>query len=344
MPIILMPIYMPVFLRTHAESLGVKRIEGKILEVETDHNSGHITQLTLADKSVVKGQLFIDCTGLHGLLLDKTLNVGFEDWSHWLPCDSALAVPCEHGEEQIKPYTRSIAHHAGWQWQIPLTNRIGNGLVYSQKHLSDDDAKALLLSNLPGKPLAEPRQIRFRTGRRLKQWHKNVVAIGLSSGFLEPLESTSIHLIQTAAVRLVKHFPLSGITDTVIDEYNRQSQIEFERIRDFIILHYKLTARDDSAFWRQCRDMEVPESLQHKINLFNENGLFFRQDDELFSEIAWQQVMLGQGAKPSQYHPLADALSAQQLADLMTSLKQLINHTSEQLPTHNEFLKNLVNK
>lgn len=327
------------FLRTHAENLGVKRVEGKISEVETDHQSGHVTELTLTDKTRINGQLFIDCTGLHGLLLDKTLNVGFEDWSHWLPCDSALAVPCEHGEEQIKPYTRSIAHQAGWQWQIPLTNRIGNGLVYSKKHLSDEQAKELLLGNLPGKPLAEPKQIRFRTGRRLKQWHKNVVAIGLSSGFLEPLESTSIHLIQTAAVRLVKHFPLSGITDTAINEYNRQSEIEFERIRDFIILHYKLTARDDSAFWRQCRDMDVPASLQHKINLFNENGLFFRQDDELFSEIAWQQVMLGQGAKPSQYHPLADALSKEQLSDLMTSLRQLITHTSEKLPTHNEFLK-----
>lgn len=331
------------FLRGHAEKLRVKRIEGKVIEVKTDVTNGFVTELQLDNQQHINGDLFIDCSGLHGLLLDKTLNVGFEDWSHWLPCDSALAVPCEHGESEIKPYTRSIAHSAGWQWQIPLTNRIGNGLVYASKHLSDDNAKALLLNNLPGKVLAEPKLIRFRTGRRLKQWHKNVVAIGLSSGFLEPLESTSIHLIQTAATRLLKHFPLMGITDEVVAEYNRQSQIEFERIRDFIILHYKLTVREDSAFWRQCKHMEIPPSLAHKMQLFIENALFFRQDDELFSEIAWQQVMLGQGATPKQYHPLADNLTDQQLTEMLANLKVLMRHTSEQLTSHNEFLKRFGN-
>lgn len=330
-------------MRNHAEQLGVKRIEGKVTHVETHHNNGFIKSLKLENQAFVTGDLFVDCSGLHGLLLDKTLNVGFEDWRHWLPCDSALAVPCEHDENEIKPYTRSIAHDAGWQWQIPLTNRIGNGLVYASYHLSDDDAKQLLLSNLPGKAIAEPKLIRFRTGRRLKQWHKNVVAIGLSSGFLEPLESTSIHLIQTAATRLVKHFPLMGINDRVVAEFNRQSQVEFERIRDFIILHYKLTERTDSAFWRQCKDMDVPNSLRHKIQLFAENALFFRQDDELFSEVAWQQVMLGQGIAPAQYHPLAKNLNDAQIKDLLESLKTLVAHTSEKLPTHNEFLKRFGN-
>ena len=331
------------FLRNHAEQLGVKRIEGKVTHVETHHYNGFVKSLMLENQALVTGDLFVDCSGLHGLLLDKTLNVGFEDWRHWLPCDSALAVPCEHDENEIKPYTRSIAHDAGWQWQIPLTNRIGNGLVYASYHLSDDDAKQLLLSNLPGKAIAEPKLIRFRTGRRLKQWHKNVVAIGLSSGFLEPLESTSIHLIQTAATRLVKHFPLMGINDRVVAEFNRQSQVEFERIRDFIILHYKLTERTDSAFWRQCKDMDVPNSLRHKIQLFAENALFFRQDDELFSEVAWQQVMLGQGIAPAQYHPLAKNLNDAQIKDLLESLKTLVAHTSEKLPTHNEFLKRFGN-
>ena len=331
------------FLRSHAEKLGVKRVEGTVETVNTDEETGFVNEIVLDNKEQISGDLFIDCSGLHGLLLDKTLNVGFEDWSHWLPCDSALAVPCEHGEQAIKPYTRSIAHNSGWQWQIPLTNRIGNGLVYASKHLSDEDAKQLLLDNLPGKALAEPRLIRFRTGRRLKQWHKNVVAIGLSSGFLEPLESTSIHLIQTAATRLVKHFPLHGISDSLVAEYNRQSQIEFERIRDFIILHYKQTARDDSPFWRQCQQMEIPESLAHKMKLFEQQGLFCRQDDELFSEIAWQQVMLGQGALPQQYHPLAHNLTDEQLTEMLQNLKVLITHTSEQLPTHNEFLQRFGN-
>lgn len=328
-------------LKQKAIENGVNHIEGKISTVSLDEETGFVTSLQLENQQQVDGQLFIDCSGLHGLLLDKTMNVGFEDWGHYLPCDRALAVPCEHGESTIKPYTRSIAHEAGWQWQIPLKHRIGNGLVYSSKHLSDERAKELLLNNLPGKPLAEPKLIRFRTGRRLKQWHKNVVAIGLSSGFLEPLESTSIHLIQTAAVRLVKHFPMFGFNQSVEDEYNRQSQEEFEHIRDFIILHYKQTLRNDTSFWRQNQQMAIPESLQRKIQLFKDSGLFFREDDELFSEVAWQQVMIGQGIEPQSYLSLADQLSKSQLTDMLDSLETLMSQTSKQLMSHNDYLKHL---
>ena len=327
------------FLREHAQKFGVKRVEGKIERVHQNRVNGYVQSLTLADGQSIDGDLFIDCSGLHGLLLDKTLNVGFEDYSHWLPCDSAIAVPCEHSRAKIVPYTRSIAHDAGWQWQIPLQHRIGNGLVYSSKFMSDEQAKSLLLNNLPGKALADSKLIRFKTGRRLKQWHKNVVAIGLSSGFLEPLESTSIHLIQTSAVRLLKLFPLNGVCDHSIAEFNKQSQTEFERIRDFIILHYKQTQRDDSPFWRLCRDMEIPKSLLHKMDLFKHNALYFREDDELFSEIAWQQVMLGQGLVPHNYNPLANNLAPEQLAEMLENLRVLIGHTSDQFPLHEDFLK-----
>ena len=224
-----------------------------------------------------------------------------------------------------------------------MQHRVGNGLVYSSRHITDEQAKQQLLDNIPGEPITEPRVIRFKTGRRRKQWHKNVVAIGLSSGFLEPLESTSIHLIQTAAIRLIKLFPHQGIKPVLIDTFNKQSKTEVERIRDFIILHYKLTERDDSGFWRQCKQMDIPISLQNKIDLFKQTGKLTKEDDELFAEIAWQQVMIGQGLEAQDYHPLADALSDEQLAELFTNLKTLINGTVKQLPTHSEFLARMKN-
>ncbi|MCQ8877097.1 tryptophan 7-halogenase [Pseudoalteromonas shioyasakiensis] len=325
------------FLKSLSTSRGVKRIEGKIAHVHQCEESGFVRALELDDGQSISGDLFIDCTGLNALLIEQTLNTGFEDWSHWLLCDSALAVQTKSANDPV-PYTRSIAHDAGWQWQIPLQHRIGNGLVFSSRHMTDEQAKQQLLDNLPGEPITEPRVIRFKTGRRRKQWHKNVVAIGLSSGFLEPLESTSIHLIQTAAIRLIKLFPHNGIDANLVDTFNQQSQTELERIRDFIILHYKLTERTDSAFWRQCKQMSIPDTLQKKIDLFTVTGKIIREDDELFAEVAWQQVMIGQGLEADDFHPLANALNDEQLAELFTNLKTLIDGTVNQLPTHSEFL------
>ena len=329
------------FLRKHAEGMGVKRIEGTITQVIQNNNSGFVVSLILEDGTTITGDLFIECTGLAALLIEKTLSTGYEDYSHWLPCNRAIAIPCEK-TDNIEPYTRSTAHKVGCQWRIPLQHRTGNGLVYSSKHMSDDEAKALLLKNLDGKPLAEPKVIPFQTGRRRKQWHKNVIAIGLSSGFFEPLESTNIHLIQTAAIRLLKFFPHHGINIEEVDEFNRQSKLEAEGIRDFIILHYKLNSRGDSEFWRACQRMDVPESLLNKIQLFKKTGKVFCNPDDLFTEIAWQQVMIGQGNIPEDHHPLVDALSKEQIDDLMANLKTLIHRTVEKLPTHQEFLDSLT--
>lgn len=325
------------YLRNRCESSGVKRIEGKIEAVSVNPDNGHIDAVTLKSGQQITGDLFIDCSGMHALLIEKTLNTGFEDWSHWLPCDRAMAVPCE-STNTIEPFTRSIAHDAGWQWRIPLQHRIGNGIVYSSKYMSDEQAKTTLLNNLDGKALAEPRIIPFKTGRRRKQWNKNVICIGLSSGFLEPLESTSIHLIQTAVIRLIKHFPHHGIKAEEVTEFNRQSKFEFERIRDFIILHYKINQRSDTQFWRECQRMDIPDSLAERIALFKSSGKVFRDIDELFTEVAWQQVMIGQGLIPEDYHPIADTLSDEQINDLMENLKVLINRTVDGLSGHESFL------
>lgn len=328
------------FLKRLAIKRGVNHIDAKIGNITQCPTTGNVKAIRLDDSKQITGDLFIDCTGLCALLIGQTLNTGFIDWSHYLPCDRAVAVQTKSNDE-LKPYTRSIAHNSGWQWQIPLQSRIGNGLVYCSRYLSDDDAKQLLLNNLPSDPITEPRLIKFKTGRRIKQWHKNVVAIGLSSGFLEPLESTSIHLIQTAVTRLIKLFPHDEISDVLVDEFNKQSVAEIEHIRDFIILHYKLTKREDSLFWRQCMQMSVPDSLTHKLNLFKQTGKIIRENDELFAEIAWQQVMIGQGLIPSDYCTIVDSLTEEQLIDLFINLKTLINSTVEKLSTHKEFISSI---
>ena len=325
------------FLKKLATSRGVEHIDAKIEQVEQCPLSGNIKSLTLDNTQQINGDLFIDATGQRALLIEQTLNTGFVDWSHYLPCDSAVAVQSQ-GTSELKPYTRSIAHSAGWQWQIPLQSRIGNGLVYCSRYLSDDAATQLLLKNLPAEPITAPRVIKFKTGRRLKQWHKNVVSVGLASGFLEPLESTSIHLIQSAVTRLIKLFPHNGISETLVTEFNKQSVIEIEHIRDFIILHYKLTEREDSVFWRQCKQMDIPHSLAHKLKLFKQTGKVVRENDELFAEVAWQQVFIGQGLNPDDYNSIVDSLSSEQLNDLFSTLKTLITSTVEQLPTHKDFL------
>lgn len=324
-------------LREYSEKYGLVRKEGKIVQVNLNPDSGHIKSLQLASGEVVDGDLFIDCSGFRGLLINDALKTEYEDWSHWLPCDSAVAMQTETVRPPI-PYTRSIAHPVGWQWRIPLQSRVGNGLVFCSKYISDDDAKELLKKNVEGKPLNDPRVIKFRTGTRKLHWNKNCVAIGLSSGFLEPLESTSIHLIQRSATKLIQMFPVHGIKQTEIDEFNRQMQIEAENIRDFIILHYHVTERDDSEFWRYCRTMDVPETVKHKINLFKETGKIFKRDMDLFAEESWLQVMLGQGIMPESYHPVADAMSDDALRAYLQELRETTRDKVDRFPEHQEFI------
>ena len=325
------------FLRKFSEQMGVVRHEGKVSSV-TRHSNGDIQHLVLDDGRVLGADLFIDCSGFRGLLIQQQLNTGYEDWSHWLPCDRAVAVPSERFEHTL-PYTRSIAHSSGWQWRIPLQHRNGNGLVYSSAHYTEQQAADLLLSNLDSKALAEPKFIQFKTGRRRKQWQRNVVSVGLASGFLEPLESTSIHLIQSAVVRLLQLFPHQGVTEALVDEYNRQSQIEFEQVRDFIILHYHVNERSDSPFWRDVRDMQVPDTLKRKIQLFAENGSLFREQNDLFLESSWLQVMLGQGIVPKDYHPLANSYSETQLKQMLQTMLAIKRDPLDKLPSHDEFLR-----
>jgi len=326
------------FLRKMSEELGVKRVEGKIVKVNTDSDSGFITSLMLDSGKEIEGDLFIDCTGFRGLLIEQTLHAGYEDWSHWLPCDSAVAVQTESTGPAI-PYTRSIAREAGWQWRIPLQHRVGNGMVYCSRYISDDDARETLLANIEGELLTEPRVIKFRPGQRLKQWSKNCVAIGLSSGFLEPLESTSIHLIQRSAIRLMRMFPHDTIEQSDIDEFNKQSQFDIETIRDFIILHYCVTNRTDTPFWRYCRNMEIPETLAHRIELFRKTGRVFRIQNELFAENSWIQVMLGQGIEPEQYHPVVDVMDDEELDSFLKQIKSNVKSTVSQLPEHQAYVE-----
>ncbi|WP_026286770.1 tryptophan halogenase family protein [Gilvimarinus chinensis] len=325
------------YLRKISEAAGVIRVEGKINTVSLNHDSGFIDSLVLESEQRVSGDFFIDCTGFRGLLIDGALNVGFEDWSHWLPCDSALAVQTQMHEAPV-PYTRSIAHKAGWQWRIPLQTRVGNGLVYSSKFWNDGEAEATLMDNLSGDAINAAKIIRFRTGTRRKHWHKNCLALGLSSGFLEPLESTSIHLIQKSLVRLVQLLSVDGINLSSEKEFNQQTKVDVERIRDFIILHYKVTDRSDSEFWRYCQNMEIPPALEQKINLFRANGTVFKVDNELFGEESWVQVMMGQGIIPSSYHPAADLLSDQEMTDFMAAIRSSMHRKVQGLPSHGDFL------
>jgi len=325
------------FMRKVAESAGVVRTEGIIQEVLQDPESGYVTALRLQDGRQIDGDLFVDCTGMRGLLIRQTLGVEYEDWSKWLPADSALAVPSERFEQTL-PYTRSIAHKVGWQWRIPLTHRNGNGIVYSSRYLSDDEAHQTLMSNLDSTPLAEPRKIRFQTGRTTRQWHKNVVAIGLSSGFLEPLESTSIHLIQSGVVRLAKMFPNAGFDAAMIDLFNEESKTEFETIRDFIILHYHVNERTDSDFWNDMRAMSIPDRLQLKIEAFKSSGAVFNDNQDIFRDASWIQVMMGQGLMPVDYHPAADAMPEMQLKDALKKVWQAKQEPLPRLMQHDAFL------
>lgn len=325
------------YLRAYSEKFGVVRREGKIDAVNVCPASGNIDSLSLADGSKLEGDFFIDCTGFRALLIEETLHTGYEDWSHWLPCDRAMAVQTKSVGDPI-PYTRSIAHDAGWQWRIPLQTRVGNGLVYCSRHMSDERARETLLGNIDGEMINEPRIIKFRTGTRLKHWNKNCVALGLASGFLEPLESTSIHMIQRSLVRFLQLFPTHGIQQADVDEFNNQTKVEVERIRDFIILHYKVTNREDSRFWQYCKNMSVPEPLQQKINLFRDSARVFKSGNELFGEESWLQVMMGQGITPSSYHPIVDGMSKDELAQFLKAISTSVHNTVAQLPKHKEFI------
>ncbi|MCV2370616.1 tryptophan halogenase family protein [Roseateles oligotrophus] len=324
------------YLRGLAEASGVQRIEGKIGEVELAA-SGDIAALKLGDGTRIEGDLFIDCTGFRSLLLGQALGVGYEDWSHWLPCDSAVAVQTASVGEPL-PYTRSIAHPFGWQWRIPLQGRVGNGLVYDSRRLSDDAARSTLLAHIEGETLTTPRTLKFTPGQRHKTWHRNCVAIGLSSGFLEPLESTSIHLIQRSAIRLMQMFPAGGVRECDIEEFNRQSQNEIEHIRDFIILHYHVTNRRDAPLWQHCGSMDVPASLARRIELFRETGRVFHAANELFGENSWIQVMLGQGILPGAHHPTADLMGDVELGNFLGDIRAQVVRTVAQLPTHRAYV------
>lgn len=325
------------FLRARAEARGVTRAEGKIASVQQHPDTGFIVSLTLESGQEIAGDLFIDCTGMRGLLIEQCLQTGFEEWDHWLPCDSAVAVQTEsHGP--ALPYTKSIAHHAGWRWQIPLQHRVGNGIVFSSPYLSDDEATNMLLSSMEGKVLTEPRVIKFKTGRRKKSWNKNCIAMGLASGFLEPLESTSIHMIMTAVTRLLQLFPHGEIKQSIVDEYNTQAKSEYERIRDFIILHYKATERDDSPFWRYCKEMEIPEELKHRIALFKDFGRSNQVEGELFRLDSWTQVMLGQGIMPSSYHPIVKLMPERELQNFLNSIAAEVDNSIAIMSKHHEFV------
>ena len=325
------------FLRGFAEERGVRRVEGKVARVEQRDADGFVSALQLQSGQRVEGDFFIDCSGFRALLIEGALKTGYEDWSHWLPCDRAVAVPCESAAV-LTPYTRSTARQAGWQWRIPLQHRIGNGHVFSSAYLSEDEATAQLMSGLDGAPLAEPRTIRFATGKRKQAWNKNVVSIGLSCGFVEPLESTSIHLVQMGIAHLLTFFPSAGFAAADRDQYNRVMAQEYEWVRDFIILHYKATERSDSAFWNYCRTMDIPASLQQRLDLFRSHGRVYREGNELFTKLSWLQVLHGQRVMPRAYHPLVDLRSEAEIAEYLADVDQVIAACVKAMPGHERFI------
>lgn len=325
------------FLRRFSEAIGAKRVEGKIREVRQNAETGFVEALVLQSGQVLEGDLFVDCTGFRGLLIEQTLKAGYEDWSRWLICDSAVAVQTESTEPAV-PYTRAIAHGAGWRWKIPLQHRVGNGLVYSSAHLSDADATEKIVREVEGRTIIQPRVIKFRPGRRLKAWDKNVVAVGLAAGFVEPLESTSIHLIMTGVSRLIHMFPFGGVTPSLVAQYNDDVRGEWEAVRDFIILHYKVTEREDTPFWQYVKHMEVPQMLERKIRLFRERAHAWRAENDIFQLDSWVQVMLGQGVVPADYHHMTEGMPTEDLARFLDGLRTHISRAVQAMPTHQEFL------
>ena len=328
------------FLRNYAEKLGVVRREGRIRDVALDAESGFVSYVELESGETITGDLFIDCSGFRGLLIEQALETGYEDWTHWLPCNRAVALPCNRDDGSAPPpFTKATAHAAGWQWQVPLQHRNGNGHVYCDAYMSADEAHGILVNNIAGKPTADPNHLRFVTGRRKKFWNKNVVALGLSAGFMEPLESTSIHLINTGLNKLIAVLALEGINKTQEDTFNRLTAKEYARIRDFLILHYNATERTDSEFWNYCRTMSVPDTLTEKIELFKMNGQIFREEDELFTETSWAAVMMGQRIAMGGHNPVADTLDLPSTTSELDEMEKSIRFLVQQMPGHGEYLQ-----
>ncbi|MDZ4115417.1 MAG: tryptophan halogenase family protein [Xanthomonadaceae bacterium] len=325
------------FLRRYAEQRGVRRSEGKVVDVHLRAADGFIESVQMDSGERVEGDLFLDCSGFRGLLIEGALKAGFDDWSQWLPCNRAVTVASAR-VEPMRPYTQSNARPAGWQWRIPLQHRTGNGHVYCSDFMSEDEASALLLANLDGEALAEPRALRFTSGIRNTLWQRNCVALGLASGFVEPLESTAIHLVQSCINRLLTLFPDRHCDVALRDEFNRQTRYEFESVRDFLVLHYKATERDDTPFWRHCAQLPLPDRAARKVALFRASGQIVRENDELFTEGSWLQVMLGQGIVPQRYHPSADAISGAQLDGFLRGIRSTVVQAAAMLPGHSEYV------
>ena len=327
------------FLRQYAEKYGVVRQEGRVDDVALHPETGFVTSVTLQSGEKIEGDFFVDCSGFRGLLIEQALETGYEEWTHLLPCDRAVALPCNRDDgSPPPPFTKATAHSAGWQWQVPLQHRNGNGHVYCSEFMSDDEAHDILVKNLAGKPTAEPNFLRFVTGRRKKFWNKNVVALGLASGFMEPLESTSIHLINTGVNKLIALLSLDGVNEAQISTYNRLTRKEYERIRDFLVLHYNATRRTDSPFWDYVRTMDVPETLTEKVEIFKANGQVFREEDELFTTTSWAAVMMGQGIAMEGNSPMADNV-ATHMAGEVDEMEKSIRWLVERMPGHGQYLQ-----
>jgi len=326
------------YLRSYAEARGVIRTEGKVRDVTLRPEDGFIDRLTLASGEEIAADLYIDCTGFRGLLIEEAMKTGYEDWSRWLPCNRALAVPCER-TGPLSSYTLATARDAGWQWRIPLQHRAGNGYVYCSDFLDDTAARETLLANLESKPLADPIQLRFTTGRRKKFWNKNCVTLGLASGFLEPLESTSIHLIQRGIAMLFQMFPDKNFEPADIERYNRLFAFEYERIRDFLLLHYTTNEREDTAFWRHCRTIPHPDSLKEKIELFRGYGRVMREDSELFPVQSWHYIFAGQNIVPRGYDPMADTLDPKAIKANLDNIRAVIARCADTMPAHEAFIE-----
>lgn len=329
------------FLRTYAEARGVKRIEGKVQRVSQNAQSGNIETLSLENGQEVEGDFFIDCTGFRGVLIEETLKAGYEDWSNLLPCDCAIAVPSEK-EAEITPYTRATAHEFGWQWRIPLQHRTGNGIVFSTQFADIETATQKLIENLTAKPIDAPRVVRFKTGIRKKAWVKNCVAIGLSCGFLEPLESTAIHLIQNGILKLLNCLPFPNLSDEIIDEYNNSVRAQYEDVRDFLVLHYKATNRNDSEFWNYNRLNPISDRLNARIEMFRQSGRLFIKNHELFKEASWLAVLVGQGISAQSYDPIAAKLPQADLIKSLDFIKMAFADTANKMPLQHEFIENFI--
>ena len=325
------------YLRRYAEERGVNRHEGRITKVNQHSETGFVQSVSLEDGQTLDADFFIDCSGFRGLLIEQALETGYEDWRGWLPCDRAVAVACEKTSPPL-PFTKATAHGAGWQWRIPLQHRTGNGHVYCSEFISDDEATAILLANLDGELISDPKLLRFVTGRRKKVWNRNVLALGLAAGFMEPLESTSLHLVQTGLARLITHFPDKRFHEADIQAFNDRTILEYERVRDFLVLHYSATNRSDTPFWRHCQAIERPPHLRQKIAQFQSSGRLFEDRSDLFSEASWLAVMYGQGIVPQGYNPMTDKAGSEKVGEILAQIYQTILNSAEAMPTHQDFI------